>query len=454
MSTTGRGAPAGVTGSSRDVAASGRGRAEWGRLASRAVPAVHRTVGGRTGHRRVVDLTGCGCQPPPAPWSPRAHPPRPRRAAWAWASRRSSRPPVCCATRAGRPPSTAGRRRATGRQPAHGARRAAGDGRRPPARRDARAGSRAPPRRCARPRPRRRPCAAALTATRVSRDQHHLRRHPAATPGRRRPRRRSAPRPTSGSAPSSRAVPIEVEATARNLGPGVLGGAGPFDFLRNEGATVTPADRAPTAAEVRDDVFEPVALLQRPDRAATRCRPAAASATPTSPRSSTPTPAGSTSAPTAGRPPNQIDFRTVVLHEIAHGLGITGMASVSTAAGPRSASATSTAAPGCAAASRSTSSPTSRAPRAGRHRRHAAAVAARRLARAALGAHRRLALLVGSERAHRRRAARCGCTRRRCAASRARRGRARRGESPFVEGSSYSHLDERRYPRGTPRRRS
>ena len=56
-------------------------------------------------------------------------------------------------------------------------------------------------------------------------------------------------------------VPIEVQATATDLGPGFLGFAGPYDFLRNEGGTVVPEDRDPTAAEVRDDVFEPLALF-------------------------------------------------------------------------------------------------------------------------------------------------------------------------------------------------
>jgi hypothetical protein len=242
-------------------------------------------------------------------------------------------------------------------------------------------------------------------------------------------------------------VPIEVEATARNLGPGVLGGAGPFDFLRNEGATVTRADRAPTSAEVRDDVFEPVALYNaRVGRDA--LPPQGGERNPDIEAEFNPN-AGGLYLGTDARPAaNQIDFRTVVLHELGHGLGFAGMASVEAGrasigisgvngdTGVRSGVsfdqlvyATSAAQAGTGG-TRLLSLPDGSA-----------------ALRAALtgdqlywSGQQAITAAGGKVRLHA--PAQCGeqGPPRAC----------RPGESPFVEGSSYSHLDERRYARGTP----
>ena len=242
-------------------------------------------------------------------------------------------------------------------------------------------------------------------------------------------------------------VPIEVEATARNLGPGVLGGAGPFDFLRNEGATVTREDRAPTVAEVRDDVFEPVALYNaRTGRDA--LPPERGERNPDIEAEFNPNAAGLYLGTDARPAANQVDFRTVVLHEIGHGLGIAGMASVvggrasiglpdvNGDTGVRSGVSfdqftyTTTAAQAGTggtpvlslldgSAALRTALTGDQLYWSGQHALTAAGAKVRLHAPAQCGEQ-------GPPRP-------CG-----------------RGESPFVEGSSYSHLDERRYARGTP----
>jgi hypothetical protein len=108
-------------------------------------------------------------------------------------------------------------------------------------------------------------------------------------------------------------VPILVQATATTFSdPSILGGAGPQDFRRNTMGTQTFAD----------DVFEPVALAN------------ARRGTDTLPGEPDIVAEFNPSAPGLylgldGNPAsNQIDFRTVVLHEIGHGLGLVGTATV------------------------------------------------------------------------------------------------------------------------------
>lgn len=115
------------------------------------------------------------------------------------------------------------------------------------------------------------------------------------------------------------AVPIEIEATARVFSdPSLLGGAGPYDFRRNDQGT----------ASLYDDVFEPVALANakrggdalpgEPDILADF-----------NPGLENPDGSPGLYFGLDGNPPaNQIDFKTVVLHEIGHGLGLVGTASV------------------------------------------------------------------------------------------------------------------------------
>jgi len=242
-------------------------------------------------------------------------------------------------------------------------------------------------------------------------------------------------------------VPIEIEATARNLGPSVLGGAGPFDFLRNEGATVTREDRAPTAAEVRDDVFEPVALYNaRTGRDA--LPPEGGERNPDIEAEFNPNAAGLYLGTDARPPANSIDFRTVVLHEIAHGLGFTGMASVTDgrasigfsgvngSTGVRSGVsfdqhtyATTAAQAGTGGAALLTLPDGSAALRTA-------------LTGDSLYWSGQQALTAAGGKVRLHAPPQCGeqGPPRACV----------RGESPFVEGSSYSHLDERRYTRGTP----
>ena len=241
-------------------------------------------------------------------------------------------------------------------------------------------------------------------------------------------------------------VPIEVEATARNLGPGVLGGAGPYDFLRNEGATVTPAGRAPTAAELRDDVFEPVALYNaRTGRDA--LPPRGAERNPDITAEFNPNAAGLYLGTDARPPAHAIDFRTVVLHEIAHGLGITGTArledgratvgitGLNGSTGVRSGVSfdqftyvTSAAQAGTGGSRLLTLPDGSAALRAA-------------LTSDALYWSGQSALTAAGGKVRLHAPSQCG-----------EQGPARAcgpGESPFVEGSSYSHLDERRYPRSS-----
>ena len=291
-----------------------------------------------------------------------------------------------------------------------------------------------------------RPASAALTATRVSRINLTF----VDTPGNAwSPQARAAFRAAADVWERSveSPVPIEIEATARNLGPGVLGGAGPFDFLRNDGGTPTPAGRAPTAAEVRDDVFEPVALHNaRTGRDA--LPPTGGQRNPDIEAEFNPN-AGGLYLGTDARPPaNQIDFRTVALHEIGHGLGITGMATldggratvgiagVNGDTGVRSGvsfdqftyatSAAQAGTGGTPLLSLPDGSPALRAALTGGQLYWSGQAAL-----TAAGAKVRLHA-PGT----------CGeqGPPRPCA----------RGESPFVEGTAYTHLDERTYPRSSP----
>ena len=243
-------------------------------------------------------------------------------------------------------------------------------------------------------------------------------------------------------------VPISVEATARSLGPGLLGGAGPFDFLRNEGTTVVPESRNPVAADLRDDVFEPVALFNaRTGRDA--IPPAGGELNPDIVAEFNPN-LGGLYLGTDGRPSrDQLDFRTIVLHEIGHGLGIAGTAAVngSTArvgsteingdTGVRSAVSfdqftyATTAAQagngGTRVLSMADGSPALRGALTGGSLYWAGqqAITASRGAKVRLYAPSQCGA-PGPERA--------------CAA----------GESPFLEGTSYSHLSEAVYDTGTP----
>jgi hypothetical protein len=242
-------------------------------------------------------------------------------------------------------------------------------------------------------------------------------------------------------------VPIEVEATARNLGPGVLGGAGPFDFLRNEGATVTREDRAPTSTEVRDDVFEPVALYNaRTGRDA--LPPQAGERNPDIEAEFNPN-AGGLYLGTDARPAaNQIDFRTVVLHEIGHGLGIAGMATVEGGRASIGISGVNGDTGVRSGVSFDQLTYTTTAAQAGTGGTPLLSLPDGSAAlRTALtgdqlywSGQQALTAAGGKVRLHA--PPQCG-----------EQGPPRpcgRSESPFVEGSSYSHLDERRYARGTP----
>ena len=108
-------------------------------------------------------------------------------------------------------------------------------------------------------------------------------------------------------------VPIAITATATTFGdPSILGGAGPSEFLRNRQGT----------SILSDDVFEPISLFNA--RVGTDQLPTEpdilADFNPG---------LGGLYFGTDGNPPaDQIDFRTVVLHEIGHGLGMVGSAYV------------------------------------------------------------------------------------------------------------------------------
>ena len=110
------------------------------------------------------------------------------------------------------------------------------------------------------------------------------------------------------------AVPIEVEATAKVFSdPSLLGGAGPYDFRRNNMGTST----------LTDDVFEPVAMANA--KRGTDALPGE----PDILADFNPGLAGLYLGTDGNPPQDQIDFKTVVLHEIGHGLGLVGTASVS-----------------------------------------------------------------------------------------------------------------------------
>ena len=242
-------------------------------------------------------------------------------------------------------------------------------------------------------------------------------------------------------------VPIEIEATARSLGPGVLGGAGPYDFLRNEGTTVTPAGRAPTAAEVRDDVFEPVALFNaRTGRDA--LPPRGAQRNPDIEAEFNPNAAGLYLG-TDGRPAaNQIDFRTVVLHEIAHGLGLTGMARLDGGRATVGLTGLNGSTGVRSGVSFDQFTYATSAVQAGTGGTPLLALpdGSAALRTALTGGHLywsgQTALTAAGGKVRLHAPGTCGeqGPQRPCA----------RGESPFVEGSSYTHLDERSHPRSSP----
>ncbi|MEX2289645.1 MAG: hypothetical protein WD794_04875 [Mycobacteriales bacterium] len=108
-------------------------------------------------------------------------------------------------------------------------------------------------------------------------------------------------------------VPIQVEATATTFGdPAILGGAGPYDFLRNDKGT----------AAFSDDVFEPVALSNA--RRGVDGLPGE----PDIEAAFNPQAPGLYFGLDGNPPADQYDFATVVLHEIGHGLGLVGTANV------------------------------------------------------------------------------------------------------------------------------
>ncbi len=119
-------------------------------------------------------------------------------------------------------------------------------------------------------------------------------------------------------------VPIAITANATALPAGALGSAGPFDFLRNEMGTPTDDQATVEAAKrtLADDVFEPIALYNaRTGRDASPTEPdIEANFDPTQ---------SFLYLGTDGRPSDQqYDFRSIVLHEIGHGLGLVGTGDV------------------------------------------------------------------------------------------------------------------------------
>lgn len=108
-------------------------------------------------------------------------------------------------------------------------------------------------------------------------------------------------------------VPIEISATALEFNdPSLLGGAGPYDFRRNTQGTDSYVD----------DVFEPVALANAKRGVDTL------PGEPDVVAEFNPNLDGLYFGLDGNPPDDQIDFRTVVLHEIGHGLGLVGTASV------------------------------------------------------------------------------------------------------------------------------
>ena len=109
------------------------------------------------------------------------------------------------------------------------------------------------------------------------------------------------------------AVPIVVEATATTFGdPTVLGGAGPARFSRDDAGT----------AALQDDVFEPIALHNA------RRRTDTLPGVPDILASFNPGRAGLYFGTDGNPPADRVDFKTIVLHEIGHGLGLVGTAQV------------------------------------------------------------------------------------------------------------------------------
>ncbi len=249
-------------------------------------------------------------------------------------------------------------------------------------------------------------------------------------------------------------VPIRVEATARSLGAGVLGGAGPFDYLRNEGATVAPDSRTPTTAELADDVFEPVALFNaRTGRDAIPPTGTAGTATyesnPDILAEFNPNLSGLYLG-TDGMPgASQIDFRTIVLHEIGHGLGIAGSAEVADGAatiGYTSPNAGTGVRTGLSF-DQFTYATTAAQAGTGGTRLLSLPDGSTALQQALTGdslywAGQTAISAAGGAKVRLYAPSQCGDNGppRACAT----------GETPFVEGTSYSHLDETTYDPGTP----
>ena len=241
------------------------------------------------------------------------------------------------------------------------------------------------------------------------------------------------------------AVPIEVEARATVLQPGQLGGAGPADVLRNENGTPTRDgdDLAQAQRTLADDVFEPLALFNaRTGRDAALGKPdITADFDPSQ---------GFLYFGLDGSPgASQYDFRSVVLHEIGHGLGIIGTGEVDPDgratlgvvgangnSGIRAplaydvltyaTTATQAGTGGTRLTSLADGSAALRTALTGDRLYWAG-----QLARSAVGGAK-VRLFAPSQ---------CGPTggERPCAS----------GETPYQAGSSYGHVDERSYPRGT-----
>ena len=242
-------------------------------------------------------------------------------------------------------------------------------------------------------------------------------------------------------------VPIVVEATARSLGPGLLGGAGPYDFLRNEGRTPLPTTRPATAADLRDDVFEPVALFNaRTGRDA--LPPARGELNPDIVADFNPNLPGLYLGTDARPGPDQVDFRTVVLHEIGHGLGLTGTAAV---VGTRATVGVSDINGSTGVRSGVSFDQFTYATSAAE-----AGTGGRRVLSLPDGSSALRTALTGGQlywAGQQAITAAGGPVRLHAPSLCGEQGPARacgRGESAFVEGTSYSHLDELRYPRSSP----
>ncbi len=212
-------------------------------------------------------------------------------------------------------------------------------------------------------------------------------------------------------------VPIEVEATATTFSdPSILGGAGPVDFRRNDNRTTTYAD----------DVFEPVALANA--RRGTDVLPA----DPDILADFNPGMTGLYFGLDGNPGPDQVDFRTVVLHEIGHGLGLVGTANVPSGGaatiGDRSANGTTGIRSGVSFDTFTYATSAAQAGNGGK-----------RLLSMADGSTELRGALTGNQLYWAGQLARSAAG-----------GREVRLYAPssFVEGTSYSHLDESTYPRG------